>query len=97
MVRWGVSFGLFARSVPLKYRSPAQKCSSDRFVLSDSYRVTVLRLYRTLHTHPGPHRLWPVCPSQDFLARCMTVSEAVTIRHPVSRLRRKPPSTYFSE
>jgi hypothetical protein len=51
-------------------------------------RITVPRLYRSLHTHSGPHRLWSVLPAPDFLARRMAVSEGATLHHPVNRLWR---------
>jgi hypothetical protein len=68
--------------------STALKHSSDHFVVSDLYRVTVPRLYRTLYTHSGSHRLWSVCPSHDFLARRMAVSEAASMRYSACELRR---------
>jgi hypothetical protein len=68
----------------------ARNSSSEHFVVSDLYRVTVPRLYRTLYTHSGPYRLWAVLPAHDFPARRMAVSEGAIMQHPVYRLRRIP-------
>jgi hypothetical protein len=72
--------------VPLPSR--ALKISSERFVFSELYRITVPHLYSTLHTHPKSHRLWSVLPVHGFLSRPMAVSEGATIQHRVCRLRR---------
>jgi hypothetical protein len=64
--------------------------SSDRFVFSELYRVTVSRLYSTLHTHSRSHRLWSVLPAQEVLAGGMRVFEGAIMHLPVYRLRRIP-------
>jgi hypothetical protein len=61
------------------------------------HRITVPRLYSTLHTHSGLHRLWSVLPAPDFLARRMAVSEGATLHHPVNQTSENPPSTDSGE
>ena len=68
----------------------AWKQSSGCFVFWILHRITVSRLYSTLHTHSGSHRLWSVLCSDDFLARCITVFEGATMQHPVYELPRIP-------
>jgi hypothetical protein len=43
--------------------STALKRSSDCFVFSELYRITIPCVYSTLHTHPRSHRLWSVLRS----------------------------------
>jgi hypothetical protein len=57
-------------------------------VFWELYRVTVSRLYSTLHTHSDPYGLWSVMPAHELLAKRTAVSEGATMQLPVYRLRR---------
>jgi hypothetical protein len=57
-----LSFVSSNRTSAAQLPTTALKPSSDRFVLSDLYRITVPCLLSTLHTHSGPHRLWSAIP-----------------------------------
>src|SRR5215208_4526331 len=70
--------------------STALKPSSERFVFWDLHRVTVSRLYSTLHTHSWPHKLWSTVAAQEHEAERTAVSEGATMQHPVYGLPRIP-------
>jgi len=70
--------------------SRALKRTAGFFVFLDLHRITVPRLYSTLHTHSGPHKLWSAVAAQEVQAKRTAVSEGATMQHPVYGLPRIP-------